>query len=164
MDGELEFTAKLLNLDVRNNSAWNHRIFVLKNSNMGNGPSQEIEFALSKLQIVSNNEAAWVYLKGVLELLPNPESHLQSIKTFMESLADIPIQAALLFVCYPDHFKDLGHRLHKVSLTVVLYLCQFISQPYASNDHYRREILKQGFSDLLQTVVKRQPSTFKSLN
>jgi hypothetical protein len=34
-DGELEYAEKLLTEDVRNNSAWNHRFFIVFESGMG---------------------------------------------------------------------------------------------------------------------------------
>jgi protein farnesyltransferase/geranylgeranyltransferase type-1 subunit alpha len=36
-EGELRFAEGLLNDDVRNNSAWNHRFFVVFESGMGGG-------------------------------------------------------------------------------------------------------------------------------
>jgi protein farnesyltransferase/geranylgeranyltransferase type-1 subunit alpha len=41
-EGELEYTRKLLEKDVRNNSAWNHRFFVAFESGEGGGEKEEV--------------------------------------------------------------------------------------------------------------------------
>lgn len=41
-EGEVEYTAELLDEDVRNNSAWNHRFFVVFESGEVRGEEQEV--------------------------------------------------------------------------------------------------------------------------
>lgn len=41
-EGELEYTRELLGVDVRNNSAWNHRFFVVFESGEGGGEKEEV--------------------------------------------------------------------------------------------------------------------------
>jgi protein farnesyltransferase/geranylgeranyltransferase type-1 subunit alpha len=85
-DGELEFAAAMIRKDVRNNSAWNHRWFSLTKGGglsfmVRSGTSvvsddasaarlivvsQEVDFALSAILLVSRNESSWSYLRGLL--------------------------------------------------------------------------------------------------
>lgn len=56
----------LLNEDVRNNSAWNQRYFVINNTT---GFTQEvldseIKYTLERIKEVVENESAWNYLRG----------------------------------------------------------------------------------------------------
>jgi protein farnesyltransferase/geranylgeranyltransferase type-1 subunit alpha len=65
-EGELEFCEKLLNEDVRNNSAWNHRYFAVVNTT-GFTPEvmkREVEYTLDCISIATHNESAWNYLRG----------------------------------------------------------------------------------------------------
>lgn len=64
----MTFVDNLITEDVRNNSAWNQRYFVLNNhlgwSDMN--VQKEICYAMEKIKFVKNNESAWNYLRGVL--------------------------------------------------------------------------------------------------
>jgi protein farnesyltransferase/geranylgeranyltransferase type-1 subunit alpha len=56
----------LLDDDIRNNSAWNQRYFVVSNTT-GFTPDvieYEVAFTLGKIKTVTNNESAWSYLRG----------------------------------------------------------------------------------------------------
>lgn len=65
-DNELEYVDKLLQEDIRNNSAWNQRYFVINNTTCFTPEtlSREIEYTLDKIKIVIDNESAWNYLRG----------------------------------------------------------------------------------------------------
>lgn len=65
-DGELEYADSLLEKDIRNNSAWNQRYFVLQNTTKFEPEviDREVDYALAKITIVKKNESAWSYLKG----------------------------------------------------------------------------------------------------
>ncbi|GJN89140.1 hypothetical protein Rhopal_002114-T1 [Rhodotorula paludigena] len=84
--GELEYVDKLLESDIRNNSAWNHRFFVSFESGMGGDDAgkREIQYAKEKLAISPNNPSAWNYLRGVLARLSIP---LSSASPFATPLA-----------------------------------------------------------------------------
>ena len=70
-DQELEYTEHLLNEDIRNNSAWNQRYFVISNTTKfeQNIIDREIDYALDKIELVKGNESAWNYLRGYCRLL-----------------------------------------------------------------------------------------------
>ena len=52
---ELAFTSKLINEDIRNNSAWNQRYFVLANTTdlEGEPVQQEIEWVIPSMDVYS---------------------------------------------------------------------------------------------------------------
>lgn len=83
-DSELEFVEGLLQNDVRNNSAWNHRFFCLFGSPQPSTPTApsstssipdtcldtalfalEIDFAQGKIRQAPQNASAWNYMRGV---------------------------------------------------------------------------------------------------
>lgn len=68
-DKEMGFVEDLILDDVRNNSAWNHRYTVVKNTAWPLTDmirQREIDFTLKKLQKCANNESAWNYLGAFL--------------------------------------------------------------------------------------------------
>ena len=63
-EGELDFVDSLLEEDVRNNSAWNQRYFVIDRTT---GFTEEViahetEYAKRAIEKVTNNESPWTYL------------------------------------------------------------------------------------------------------
>ena len=67
-DKELEYVEQLLLEDVRNNSAWNQRYFVIENTTSFEPEviDREVDFAISKILIVKRNESPWNYLRGLV--------------------------------------------------------------------------------------------------
>ena len=68
-DGEIEFINRLLEEDIRNNSAWNQRFFVVsqeaKNGQIsGDLLQRELNYAFEAIRKVAKNESAWNYLRG----------------------------------------------------------------------------------------------------
>jgi protein farnesyltransferase/geranylgeranyltransferase type-1 subunit alpha len=67
-DDDLKFVEKLLLKDIRNNSAWNERRFILTQNNKTKFTKESIEsemkFVLDMVKRSPNNESPWVYLKG----------------------------------------------------------------------------------------------------
>lgn len=67
--GEMDFVNDLLRLDIRNNSAWNHRFTVLKNTKWpltDETRQAEVDFTLGALRRCVRNESAWNYLAAFL--------------------------------------------------------------------------------------------------
>ena len=58
-DGEMEFIERLLLDDIRNNSAWNQRFFVLSRSGGWGRETveREVVFALQKIELVKRRRA-----------------------------------------------------------------------------------------------------------
>ena len=58
---------RFLSQDVRNNSAWNQRFFVLSrcpNQEKLRNLDTEVDYTLNQIQIAPHNESSWNYLKG----------------------------------------------------------------------------------------------------
>ncbi|XP_039251614.2 protein farnesyltransferase/geranylgeranyltransferase type-1 subunit alpha-like [Styela clava] len=67
-EGELDFVDSFLESDLRNNSAWNHRYYVVSHTKglTDEVVKKEIEYVTKKIDMVTKNESAWNYLRGIL--------------------------------------------------------------------------------------------------
>ncbi len=70
-DGELDYIHRLLSEDVRNNSAWNQRFFVVSHEAAGSGGkiggelmSREMGYTKEAINGDPDNESAWNYFRG----------------------------------------------------------------------------------------------------
>merc|ERR1712207_49400 len=64
---ELEFVEELLRADIRNNSAWNHRYTIIRNSCWpltDETRNRELTFTIGAIRRCANNESAWNYLSA----------------------------------------------------------------------------------------------------
>jgi len=65
MENELDFVESLISQDMRNNSAWNQRFFVISNSDPNSDViHREVDYTLDKINVLAKNESAWNYLRG----------------------------------------------------------------------------------------------------
>ena len=82
-DGELKFIDQLLEADIRNNSAWNQRWFVVKNTDTLTPAVRvrEIQFALTHSITAPHNPSPWNYIKGLLSGQTIDESFAPIIDT-----------------------------------------------------------------------------------
>lgn len=109
-ENELEYVDRLISQDVRNNSAWNQRFFVLQH--MGLTPEvmqHEITYVMNRIAYVKNNESSWNFLRGLLNhggdktLTQYPE-----VLTFCERLYEQGIRApfllGFLMELYEEHY------------------------------------------------------------
>lgn len=93
-NGELPFVELLLSGDVRNNSAWHHRFFVVFETGAHAGSLEdeecggrdevlrrELRFVKEKISLAPNNASAWNYLRGVCE---KSKTTLGELKEFVE--------------------------------------------------------------------------------
>ena len=63
----MEYVERLLEEDIRNNSAWNQRMFVLSHTVQkvtGEILDRELKFAMNAITKVPGNESSWNYLAG----------------------------------------------------------------------------------------------------
>ncbi|KAF5389554.1 hypothetical protein D9757_004148 [Collybiopsis confluens] len=72
--GEPDFVDEMLNADIRNNSAWHHRFFVVFQSGLHQGEEdrervlrRELTYVKQSISLVPNNASAWNYLRGILK-------------------------------------------------------------------------------------------------
>lgn len=67
-DNELHFVDRLISADVRNNSAWNQRFFVLNHTGLNPEIVQrELNYVMNRIRLVKNNESTWNFLRGILQ-------------------------------------------------------------------------------------------------
>lgn len=102
-DSELPYTESLLQSDVRNNSAWNHRWFIvfarhtdpqkhgIKDDDADSEVSREIiereiEYTKVAISTAPQNQSPWNYLRGVLR---KKGTGLVELKDFAEQYADL---------------------------------------------------------------------------
>jgi protein farnesyltransferase/geranylgeranyltransferase type-1 subunit alpha len=101
-DSELPYLEKLLQEDVRNNSAWNHRWFVVfgryDTPNTGSDRAatgqgldpevikREIDYTKSSILLAPQNQSPWNYLRGVLK---RQGRGLGDLKGFAQQFADL---------------------------------------------------------------------------
>jgi len=89
---ELADVEKLLRADVRNNSAWNHRWFVVFGRPDGKGEGgeevvdREVGVAKEAIALAPQNQSPWSYLRGVLR---RAGRGLRSERGFVEGFADL---------------------------------------------------------------------------
>lgn len=78
---------RLISQDVRNNSAWNQRFFVLKYTGLGPEVLQrEISYALNRIRLVKHNESSWSFLRGLLQETDGAFDQHTDIVDFCEEL------------------------------------------------------------------------------
>ncbi|CAD6581680.1 MAG: CAAX geranylgeranyltransferase alpha subunit [Cyphobasidiales sp. Tagirdzhanova-0007] len=113
---ELKFTDNLLDNDVRNNSAWNHRWFVVfarLEKASESVQNEEVRFAKIRIDLAPNNPSAWNYLRGILDhfslsYLP----HLQWAQR-LRSPADCEAEVVLAMEFLADIFS-VSNEIAKV--------------------------------------------------
>eukprot|EP00877_Chromochloris_zofingiensis_P003437 jgi/Chrzof1/13094/Cz07g19170.t1 len=95
---ELQYSAYMIDKDVRNNSAWNQRFFVLQNTcktqDLSTIIGQELQYIAAKVQSAPHNESAWNYLWGIFTLDGCSQWEMGKYKEVytlcVEALADVP--------------------------------------------------------------------------
>ena len=95
--GELGDMDKLLDKDVRNNSAWNHRWYVV----FGRADTEkvfadrevvqrELEYAQEKIRLAPQNQSPWNYIRGLSRKATGDASlPLRSLKEFASEFASV---------------------------------------------------------------------------
>ncbi|KAI5779478.1 hypothetical protein EDC01DRAFT_718969 [Geopyxis carbonaria] len=102
--GEIEYIDILLKEDVRNNSAWNHRFFVVfgRNSEVSKDIiDREIETAELAIFLAPQNPSPWNYIRGVLRRAKLPLTTVENLCLHYASLdkpKDIQSSHALDFL------------------------------------------------------------------
>ncbi|KAF2683402.1 farnesyltransferas-like protein [Lentithecium fluviatile CBS 122367] len=90
-DEELQWTEEMICADVRNNSAWNHRWFLVVGGKDGQSVGEhmvkrEIDYAKHAIRRAPQNQSPWNYLKGIVRQAKLP---LSTLKDFALEFADI---------------------------------------------------------------------------
>ncbi|KAH8731364.1 hypothetical protein GQ44DRAFT_642399, partial [Phaeosphaeriaceae sp. PMI808] len=107
---ELEWTAEMIEADVRNNSAWNHRYYLVVGGRDGK-PSEEIakreveyvfhiRYTKAAIRKAPQNQSPWNYLSGTIRAAQLPKS---TLKEFALEFADLDRPEEV----YSSHALDL---------------------------------------------------------
>ncbi|KAI1117169.1 prenyltransferase alpha subunit [Nemania sp. NC0429] len=123
---ELTSIGDLLDSDLRNNSAWSHRFFLLFNRPGSSTPDcpttepdpkvpadlidREISFAQQKIERAPQNQSPWNYLRGVLVKGGRP---LGTVRAFAETFVENLGQGEEKEVVRSSHALDLLADLYK---------------------------------------------------
>lgn len=134
-DKEIEFVDNLINEDVRNNSAWNQRYFIV-NSHHGWSDfnvQKEICYAIGKIKFVKNNESAWNYLRGVLLHDKRGLNGNMVVAAFCEELYKSKchspyLLAFIIDICGEAIKKNETNCMHNASRAIDI--CQLLAEKY----------------------------------
>lgn len=127
-NGELEFVDSFLNTDVRNNSAWNHRYYVVTHTTGFTDEvlAKEIEYTVAKIDMVTKNESAWNYLRGLLldKGLTWSEKLMEQIHSWRKEGLKSPHLAAFLLDMYEELMENKKAENLEETLEKSLELCK----------------------------------------
>ena len=113
--------------DLRNNSAWNQRYFVISQTTDFTEEvlQREIIYTLSKIELDIYNESPWNYLRGITQNLPNIsgyqllDPHNCDILTFVRNMLRVrppksplsPYLCLFMMDCYEEQLADENQSL-----------------------------------------------------
>jgi len=106
-DNELVYVDRLIAADVRNNSAWNQRYFVLKY--LGFTPEilqREINYVMNRIRIVKNNESTWNFLRGILQHGDGTLDQFPEVVEFCEDLYETGVRSPYLLSFLIDMYEE----------------------------------------------------------
>ena len=100
-EGELEFCDYLLREDVRNNSAWNHRWFVVTRGGSmdqldSNTAIQEFTYLQEKAELAPSNECPYSYLRAISTISPTLKLGDDVVFTWLTELLDNSASSSLV--------------------------------------------------------------------
>ncbi|RUS18681.1 protein farnesyltransferase [Endogone sp. FLAS-F59071] len=145
---ELSYLDELLIIDVRNNSAWNHRFFVVFEAPTKPTPellAKEIEYAKSKIILAPNNQSSWNYLKGSLQFCTSPFFHYRlsilartpdpisadnNLSSFCLELRAAGVTSPHLFASLVDVSEARARRGDKASLDQGVKACDELAETH----------------------------------
>lgn len=122
-DDELIYVDKLISDDVRNNSAWNQRFFVLKHTGFTTDVLQrEIHYVMNRIRFVKNNESTWNFLRGLLLEGDGTLDQFPEVVEFCEELyqngVTSPYLIAFLIDLYEEKYlRYLNHNNEQIDIT-----------------------------------------------
>jgi protein farnesyltransferase/geranylgeranyltransferase type-1 subunit alpha len=177
-DNELTFIDKLLSIDVRNNSAWNQRFFVLKHLGLTKEAVQiELVYVMNRIRLIKNNESSWNYLKGLLEYDDYNISQFPEVESFVEELYNAGNRSPYLLAFLVDMYIEKTLHIYAINsyddpehyASKVYELCEMLANHYDTirykywkyvNQQFRmeKEIAKLGPNVTAQNDNESSPS------
>lgn len=106
MTSELKFTGKFLDEDVRNNSAWNQRFFIMKQRGKVDFflVKKELSYAIEKIKLAFDNESSFNYLRGLL--------------THFSGLKKLPQYAEFMSFIHNQFYEKHNHSRHLLAILI----------------------------------------------
>lgn len=171
-DNELEFVDKLLSADVRNNSAWNQRYFVLKH--LGLTPEtvqRELHYAMNRIRLIKNNESSWNFLQGLLESGNFSTSQFPDVETFVDELYTAGNRSPYLLAFLVDMYSEKTLKIYEtnsyddpeVFARKVYELCDMLANHYDTIRYKYWKYVQQKFRDDKEKA-KQTPVAEESVN
>lgn len=155
-DNELAFIDKLLSADVRNNSAWNQRFFVLKQIGLTPETMQrEVHYAMNRIRLIKNNESSWNFLKGLLEYGDFSPAQFPDVETFVEELYASGNRSPYLLAFLVDIYSEKTMRIYEANsyddpeifARKVYELCDMLANHYDSIRYKYWKYVQQKFKE-----------------
>lgn len=155
-DNELEFVDKLLSADVRNNSAWNQRYFVLKHIGLTPETVQrELHYAMNRIRLIKNNESSWNFLRGLIESGNYSTSQFPDVETFVEELYTAGNRSPYLLAFLVDMYSEKTLKIYEansyddpeVLARKVYEICDMLANHYDTIRYKYWKYVQQKFRD-----------------
>jgi hypothetical protein len=145
LSNEISFTEKLIEKDIRNNSAWNQRFFVLKLRGKIDFAvvKKELSFVFEKIKIVFDNESSWNYLRGITETFDKVQK-LQEFDDFLKFL---------------DHefMENKNHNRHLVGFLIDMKI-EMVLTKYESNEIIHTQKIRELCNLMAEKIDKIRKS------
>jgi protein farnesyltransferase/geranylgeranyltransferase type-1 subunit alpha len=115
-ENELDYVDKLLSSDIRNNSAWNQRFFVLER--IGFSPEvlqRELHYTMNRIRLIKNNESSWNFLRGVIEFSKSNISQFPDVEQFVEELFTSGNRSPYLLAFLVDMYEEKTLKVYETN-------------------------------------------------
>ncbi|MES1920552.1 hypothetical protein MHBO_002213 [Bonamia ostreae] len=127
----------MLKLDPRNNSAWNHRFYSLKNSkNLTiKDIESELNFSFENISAVPDNESVWNYFYGILE---DNITVIKENKDLAEKAKNIILEIIKTCNKFQTEFINKNNEIEDESETKrsIRYILSFLTEIFALNFNF----------------------------
>lgn len=146
----------LLSRDVRNNSAWNQRFFVLKHLGLTKEAVQrEIHYAMNRIRLIKNNESSWNFLQGLLEYGDFNITQFPDVEIFAEELYSSGNRSPYLLAFLVDLNIEKTLQVYEantyddpeVYARKVVELCEMLANHYDTIRYKYWKYVNQKFND-----------------
>lgn len=106
-DDELTYVDRLIAEDIRNNSAWNQRFFVLRHFGFAADViTRELHYTMNRIRVVKNNESAWNFLRGLLKQSDGALDQHQDVVEFSEEIYENGSRSPYLLAFLIDLYEE----------------------------------------------------------
>lgn len=103
----MQYVDRLISEDMRNNSAWNERFFVLKHTGFSADVlEREINYVMNRIRLIKNNESPWNFLRGLLQQGDGKLGQFPEVVDFCEDLYDSGIRSPYLLAFLVDLYEE----------------------------------------------------------